>query len=295
MLRCYFLLVALVSCAASVASQQVGTTICACSPSVYTFQFDFSYTCNQTTVSIGQGSGIADIDCFSQGLLRPGEDNATVTVTDTTPIRISAVDIIELDQSLAPIASAFYGAGYSNGDTIQYVSIAGNPTNASDLTAEQIPKAIQLSIVGTNAAEEDITNVWIILFDNECGFFEVLTPGDQIGWTNLVSGIRNYYFALLSLKIDTADKMCYVLLTCSHLFFVVDVSSGGSGCAIANRLSVDRAWRDNSSNVISRYYGSVVLCRHNSTSSKSPLSTHYRFLAYAQKDCIQQIHWKRTL
>ncbi|GKY92913.1 hypothetical protein MPSEU_000260300 [Mayamaea pseudoterrestris] len=127
------------------------------------------------------GPGIADFDCFSQGLGSEGEG-----VSDFVPVRVSSVDIIELDQSLAPIGSSFYGEGYANGDTIQYVSIAGNPTNVSSLSPAQIPKAIQMSIVGTNVVEEDITNVWIILFDNECGFFQVLQTGDQIGWTKLL-------------------------------------------------------------------------------------------------------------
>ena len=185
--------------------QEIGTTICACSPSVYTFQFNFSYVCNQTNVD---GPGVADWDCFSQGL-GPGGDG----VMDYVPVRISSVDIIELDQSLAPIGSSFYGEGYTNGDIIKYVSVAGNPSNVTSLLPAQIPKAIQLSIVGTNVNEEDITNVWIILFDNLCGFFQVLQTGDQIGWTKLVRALCLWLsvFQVPVSKICSNDSFAFLL------------------------------------------------------------------------------------
>jgi hypothetical protein len=44
-----------------VSAQAVGVTLCACSPATYTFQLNFSYTCNDTTV---QGAGINNTECF---------------------------------------------------------------------------------------------------------------------------------------------------------------------------------------------------------------------------------------
>jgi hypothetical protein len=157
---------------------QVGVSVCACQPSVYTFQFHFDYNCSNSDI---KGAGIVDSNCFVQGLLQNNTG-----IQDFVPIRISAVDIIELNQQLRPINSAFYKDGYINNETIRFVSIAGQPSQAGNMTVDNVPKALQLSIVGQNRNEEDITNVWIILFDNKCGYFNPLTTGQQIGWTKLV-------------------------------------------------------------------------------------------------------------
>lgn len=46
---------------ASSANSQVGVTLCACSPATYTFQLNFAFTCNDTSIS---GAGLNRTECF---------------------------------------------------------------------------------------------------------------------------------------------------------------------------------------------------------------------------------------
>src|SRR3569623_1297735 len=56
----------LLACIRSSTSQTIGVDICACSPSVYTFQLIFSLTCAEETVK--DNPGIQGESCFVQGL-----------------------------------------------------------------------------------------------------------------------------------------------------------------------------------------------------------------------------------
>jgi hypothetical protein len=55
------------------------------------------------------------------------------------------------------------------------------------LNASSIPRGFQLSITGRNALEETIVNNWVVLYDNNCGIFPVVTEGMIAGWTVFVS------------------------------------------------------------------------------------------------------------
>jgi hypothetical protein len=159
-------------------SQTIGVDICACSPSVYTFQLNFAINCSMETVK--DNPGVLDAECRVSGL-RP-EDN----VTDLLPVKVSTVEILELGANQQVIQSGFYKEGYFDGATISYTSITGSP-DALNLTVDQIPRGLQLNILGQNAKEEDILNYWIVLFTNQCNAFPVFEVGDMIGWTTIVS------------------------------------------------------------------------------------------------------------
>jgi hypothetical protein len=45
----------------AVVHAQVGVTLCACSPATYTFQLNFDFTCNDTSIS---GAGLNRTECF---------------------------------------------------------------------------------------------------------------------------------------------------------------------------------------------------------------------------------------
>jgi hypothetical protein len=165
--------------AALLAHGQIGVSICACQPSVYTFTFNFSAVCNIGTVD---GPGVRGSDCFARGV---GTNSANTT--DTVPVQVTTVSVLELDRSQRIIAQTSYVQGYRNGDTFMYTSITGTPESVATLTSDTVPAGLQVNIVGINQLEQPITNVWIILFDNNCGIFPVLKIGDQIGWTILVS------------------------------------------------------------------------------------------------------------
>jgi hypothetical protein len=158
-------------------SQTIGVDICACSPSVYTFELSFLLNCSMQTVK--DNPGVQDAECRVSGL-RP-EDN----VTDLVPVKVSTVEILELGAEQQVIQSGFYDQGYFDLATISYTSITGSP-DALNLTVDQIPRGLQINIIGQNANEEDILNYWIVLFTNQCNAFPVFEIGDMIGWTVIV-------------------------------------------------------------------------------------------------------------
>ena len=158
---------------------QIGVTICACQPSVYTFTFNFSATCDISTI---RGPGVFDSDCFARGFAIGSADD----VNDTVPVQVTTVSVIELNKDLGVLAQTPYTDVFRDGDSFTYATILSTPDNITGLTPDMIPGGLQVGIVGVNQLEEPITNVWIILFDNACGIFPVLEVGDQIGWTILV-------------------------------------------------------------------------------------------------------------
>lgn len=159
---------------------QIGITICACQPSIYTFQINFTSICKDT--NIVNKPGIKGTDCFQRGIGINAEN-----INDTIPIQINTINIIELNSKLLVISQTSLSGDYRNNDIFNYTStLVKNSTN-SLLTSDTLPAALQLNMVGINQLFEPITNVWIILFDNNCGFYPILDRGDNIGWTTLVS------------------------------------------------------------------------------------------------------------
>ena len=104
-------------------------------------------------------------------------------------MQVTTVSVLELDRSLRVIAQTPYAGDFRGGDSFTYTSIVGTPEGAATVTPENMPGGLQLDMIGINQLEQPITNVWIILFDNDCGIFPVLEIGDQIGWTILVSAV----------------------------------------------------------------------------------------------------------
>ena len=109
-----------------------------------------------------------------------GSTNDTI---DATPLIVSTVSVLELDRSFRVLAQTPYIDTFRDGDIFNYTSVAGTPEGVAMLDPSG---GLQLDIVGLNQLEQPIKNVWIILFDNDCGIFPVLEIGDQIGWTILV-------------------------------------------------------------------------------------------------------------
>jgi hypothetical protein len=178
------------------ASAQAGRELCACFPSVYTFVFQFGQLCSETSIS---GTGVSSTVCFvSPAVANPAFE-------DEVPVAVSSIDVLELGQDLAPIASTQVTGDFRSGDSFTYASVVSTPEGV-DMVNELgvFPGGIQLNINGRNALDEFITNVWVIFFDNECGLFPVISEGDQIGWTQFVS------FALLVRK-DRASSLLFEL------------------------------------------------------------------------------------
>jgi len=151
--------------------QQVGVDICACQPATYEFVFDFDLTCDDSNVG---GPGINASAC----VLNTDQDR---NVTDFTPVIVTRILILELNQNFEVIAQTPIVDGFTNGQVFRYTSVIAGET--SSIAPEDIPKGLQLSMAGRNGDEEDLVNFWLILYDNNCGVFPVVLEGQRIGWT----------------------------------------------------------------------------------------------------------------
>jgi hypothetical protein len=160
-------------------SAQVGVEVCACFPSVYTFVLRFDQICAETSLP---SAGVDSTVCIVNPLI------SSPTFEDEVPVAVSTIDIIELGTDFAPIAFSIVTGDFRSGDSFQYASALSTPEGVEMLEELGVfPGGLQLNINGRNAADEFITNVWTILFKNECGLFPVISEGDQIGWTKFVS------------------------------------------------------------------------------------------------------------
>jgi hypothetical protein len=160
---------------------QIGVSICACQPGVYTFELNFDSLCVNNTVT--DNAGVNGVSCYERGI----GVNA-ISINDTVPVRINAIDVLELDANQMTLAQTPYVNEYQTGDTFVYTSpLLGTLDAMSNLTT--VPSGLQMNLNGINRLEEPITNVWSIVFDNNCQYYPVLTIGENIGWTTLVSRI----------------------------------------------------------------------------------------------------------
>ena len=167
-------LLTLLGLAVTPVGAQVGVTLCACSPAVYTFELIFDAVCNFTNVE-GLGIENSDSSCSPAGI----DQNIDTFV----PVAVTSIDILELDQTLVPFAFQPIRGAFRNGNTFTYTSVTATDPN---LPLQRLPGGFQMNIIGTNELDQDIQNVWIVTFTNECGIFPIFTIGEQIGWTKLV-------------------------------------------------------------------------------------------------------------
>jgi hypothetical protein len=147
---------------------QSGT--CVCQPGEITFALDISLSCDNSTIIPGL----------------PGIEDALCTVTtdgnsspDDVPVSISSSTVSEIDSAKNELQTVTY-----NEAIFTYTSYA--ITDRESVTNGTIPKGLQVSIMGLNAAGEIIINNVVIVFTNDCTIYPVLESGSQIGWTSLV-------------------------------------------------------------------------------------------------------------
>jgi hypothetical protein len=156
--------------------QDVGTEICHCAPNTYEFTLDFSLFCPPVNITIGDA--VAATTCMVSPFGDP-------TVTDLIPVSVQSIDILELNQNLQIMMQENIAGDFGDGDTFQYSSYAALPGEI--VNPEDLPRAIQVNIIGTNANDEPIINVYLITFTNSCGSYPVLFEGQSAGWTRFVS------------------------------------------------------------------------------------------------------------
>ena len=158
--------------------QEIGTDICFCAPNTYEFKLDFSLTCPPVNITLGDA--VAATTCMVSPFGMP-------EVADLVPVKVTSIDVLELNQNLQVMVQENIEPkeAYLDGDTFSYVSYAAVPGQI--VKPEDVPRAIQLNIIGSNAKGEQIINVYLITFTNACGAYPVLFEGQWAGWTRFVS------------------------------------------------------------------------------------------------------------
>ena len=155
---------------------EIGVDICSCAPGQYEFTLDFSLYCPPVNITLGDA--VQTTSCLVNPFADPD-------VADLVPVAVQSIDILELDQNLQILVQENIAGSYGDGDTFQYTSIAALPGEI--VNPEDIPRAIQLNIIGVNQFDEPIINVYLIVFTNNCGRYPVLFEGQYAGWTRFVS------------------------------------------------------------------------------------------------------------
>jgi hypothetical protein len=156
--------------------QVIGTDICACSPSTFTFRFDFSLSCPPVNVTIGDG--IKATACIIVPL-DPSED-----VTDEVPVVVTTIQVSDLDLNSQILSGPENIMGeFEDGDNFTYTS---DMALGAD-TLEELAGGLQMSLTGTNAAGQPLSAIWSMQYSNECGVEPILNVGDSAGWVVFVS------------------------------------------------------------------------------------------------------------
>lgn len=125
-----------------------------------------------------QGDAIASTSCS----VGPYGDEL---VTDLKPVSVQSIQIVELNQRLQVVVQESISGTFGDGDSFEYVSIVSTPEAITDPV--DLPRAIQLNIIGVNAEDQALINIFIITFTNDCGTYPALDNGASAGWVVLVS------------------------------------------------------------------------------------------------------------
>ena len=162
--------------AVAVSGQEIGVEICACIPATYNFTFDFTGTC--PPIEIPNNEGILASSCLISVFGNPD-------TTDLVPVLVNEIEIQELDQNLNPVFMETIEGDFLQGDSFLYTSITDDIED-SIVSSQDIPRVLQLNIVGFNAAGEALINVFVIAFSNNCNVHPVFQEGVSAGWAVFV-------------------------------------------------------------------------------------------------------------
>lgn len=154
---------------------QVGTTVCSCTPAVYDITLDLAKTCDDTG---GFTQGVLLTDCS----VIPFDDPS---ITNLVPVSVTLIDISELGQNLQTVVGQRrFSGNFGSGDMVSYTSISNDPESINDMN---LPKALQLSMIGVNSDGEDLVFSALLAYSNSCDIYPLFLPGASNGWAGLVS------------------------------------------------------------------------------------------------------------
>jgi hypothetical protein len=175
---------------------QLGTTICICSPAIYTMTLNFTGNCENDALI---GDGISTSDCA----IDPFQND---NVTDEVPVSVGSIDILELDENLVLLTQSSRFGSFGNGDIIQFASISNDPSMINETF---YPTALQVSMIGSNADGESLFFAGLIVYSTECDQFPLILNGSSVGWITLVRCDYSLFFR--------AMNFCYCHLTVKEM------------------------------------------------------------------------------
>jgi hypothetical protein len=108
---------------------------------------------------------------------------------DKVPVIIGTLIILEVNMD-SVISTTTVQGPFEDGDTVEYVSIS----SYRNLTETYFPFGLQVTMQGMNMAGDAVINTWAIEYTNNCDFEPVFAEDAQIGWTILVSELRQTIF-----------------------------------------------------------------------------------------------------
>lgn len=182
--------------------QEIGTEICYCAPNAYEFTLDFSLTCPPVNITLGDA--VKATTCMVSPFGIP-------EVKDLVPVAVTSIDVLELNQNLQIMVQETIEPkqAYLDGDKFSYISYAAIPGEI--VNPEDLPRAIQLNIVGKNQFDEEIINVFLITFTSACGAYPVLQEGQFAGWTRFVS-FSSYILVLVDVIVKNETNSRFVFM-----------------------------------------------------------------------------------
>jgi hypothetical protein len=117
---------------------------------------------------------------------------------------VDFVDVLELGQDLNVIDHTNFTRTFVNGDSFTYTSIL------ADQEEEELPRVLQLNIVGINSQNQPVVNFYAIVFTNDCSAYPVISPGNSAGWTLFVSCPWVFY-RTLTFNFSLLTALCFIL------------------------------------------------------------------------------------
>lgn len=162
----------------SVASAQIGQTVCACSPSVFMFTVNLGLDCSTNTVNAST-PGINDLTCSTNPPIQGNPDEYFV----------KSIQFLEIDQTGVLLASRMVSNTIMNGGMVSYTSYIANNAPVPD---GPYPVALEVGAMVQfgNDTIPSVFQSWILVYNNSCLYYPFLFQGNQIGWFEMVRTLQ---------------------------------------------------------------------------------------------------------
>jgi len=144
---------------------------CSCSPLTYKWILNFTNPCPPADVAIGPKTGIDELFCDTYF---DTKHHANVTDDSLTPVIISSILLLELDDSGLGAFLMEPNASLVDGDVIEFTSDTKDDP-------DYITQRFLAEIIGMNAAGESVALSVKFILSNTCGQPPFMV-GDSIGW-----------------------------------------------------------------------------------------------------------------